>query len=92
MSWYQYWGNPIIATGIMAFVMHEVSRAFDGVQGGKLTVVQTVYFGRCLPWMIIDRIPAFNKWKLQEVRVVLNATIIRFADERLARADQDPHC
>jgi len=24
-AWYSYWGNPIIATGIMSFVMHEVS-------------------------------------------------------------------
>lgn len=25
MNWYQYWGNPIIATGIMSFLLHEVS-------------------------------------------------------------------
>ena len=25
MSWYLYWGNPLLATGILAFVMHEVS-------------------------------------------------------------------
>ena len=25
VAWYSYWGNPIIATGIMSFVMHEVS-------------------------------------------------------------------
>ena len=24
-AWYSYWGNPIIATGIMSFVMHEVN-------------------------------------------------------------------
>lgn len=24
MNWYEYWGNPILATGIMSFVMHEV--------------------------------------------------------------------
>jgi hypothetical protein len=24
MNYYLYWGNPIIATGIMSFVMHEV--------------------------------------------------------------------
>lgn len=24
--WYSSWSNPIIATGVMAFVMHEVSR------------------------------------------------------------------
>lgn len=26
MRWYNYVGNPILATGIMAFLMHEVSR------------------------------------------------------------------
>ena len=24
------------------------------------------YFGRCLPWAIIDRIPYFRKWKIQD--------------------------
>lgn len=28
---------------------------------------EVVYFGRSLPWMIIDRIPAFNKYKIQNV-------------------------
>jgi methylsterol monooxygenase len=52
MNWYLYWGNPIIATGIMSFVMHEL-----------------VYFGRCVPWMIIDRMPSMNKYKLQPGKV-----------------------
>lgn len=30
---------------------------------------QVVYFGRCLPFVIIDRIPYFNKWKLQPGKV-----------------------
>lgn len=29
---------------------------------------EVVYFGRSLPWMIIDRIPALNKYKIQNVR------------------------
>lgn len=29
---------------------------------------EIVYFGRSLPWIIIDRIPAFNKYKIQNVR------------------------
>lgn len=33
---------------------------------------EVVYFGRSLPWIIIDRIPAFNKYKIQNVRL-LNA-------------------
>lgn len=28
---------------------------------------EVVYFGRCLPWMIIDRTPFFNKYKIQNV-------------------------
>jgi len=28
---------------------------------------EIVYFGRSLPWIIIDRIPAFNKYKIQNV-------------------------
>ena len=26
-----------------------------------------IYFGRSLPWVIIDRIPYFNKYKIQNV-------------------------
>lgn len=29
---------------------------------------ELVYFGRSLPWIIIDAIPAFNKYKIQNVR------------------------
>ncbi|KAK4058028.1 C-4 sterol methyl oxidase [Microbotryomycetes sp. JL221] len=56
MQWYQYWGNPIIATGIMSFMMHEL-----------------VYFGRCIPWIIVDQIPYFRKWKLQEAKMPTRA-------------------
>lgn len=28
---------------------------------------EAVYFGRSLPWIIIDRIPYFNRYKLQNV-------------------------
>ncbi|KAL7411095.1 hypothetical protein BDY24DRAFT_397705 [Mrakia frigida] len=51
-EWYMFIGNPVLATGIMSFVMHEI-----------------VYFGRCLPLVIIDRIPYFNRWKLQPGKV-----------------------
>ena len=33
---------------------------------------ELVYFGRSLPWIIIDSIPAFNKYKIQGVRAVLS--------------------
>lgn len=28
---------------------------------------ETIYFGRSIPWAIIDRIPYFNKYKIQNV-------------------------
>ncbi|KAG8215747.1 hypothetical protein J3R82DRAFT_7645 [Butyriboletus roseoflavus] len=51
-SWYIWIDNPIIATGLMSFLLHEI-----------------VYFGRCVPWIIIDAIPYFQKWKLQPNKV-----------------------
>ncbi|KAI9462607.1 hypothetical protein F5148DRAFT_1276568 [Russula earlei] len=52
MAWYIWIGNPLLATGIASFILHE-----------------TVYFGRCIPWIIIDAIPYFRKWKLQPGKV-----------------------
>ncbi|ODV66290.1 hypothetical protein HYPBUDRAFT_153213 [Hyphopichia burtonii NRRL Y-1933] len=33
---------------------------------------ELMYFGRCLPWMIIDRIPFFNRWKIQPTKIPSN--------------------
>lgn len=34
----------------------------------RLGSLQVVYFGRCLPWMVVDQLPQyFGKYKLQEV-------------------------
>ena len=30
---------------------------------------QIVYFGRCVPWIIIDAIPHFRRWKLQPDKI-----------------------
>ncbi|OWB58852.1 hypothetical protein B5S28_g4938 [[Candida] boidinii] len=30
---------------------------------------EIMYFGRCLPWFIIDKIPFFNKWKIQSEKL-----------------------
>lgn len=30
---------------------------------------EVVYFGRCIPWMIIDRMPYFNRWKIQKTKI-----------------------
>ncbi|KAG8871913.1 C-4 sterol methyl oxidase [Tulasnella sp. 331] len=51
-AWYIFVGNPVLATGLMSFLLHEF-----------------VYFGRCIPWMIIDRMPYFRKWKLQPGKI-----------------------
>ena len=32
-------------------------------------VRQIIYFGRCIPWIIIDAIPYFRKWKLQPNKI-----------------------
>lgn len=50
MGWYLWWGNPVIATGVMSFLMHEI-----------------IYFGRAIPFVIIDSMPSMRKYKLQEV-------------------------
>lgn len=41
----------------------------DVLATGVLSFVmhEIVYFGRSIPWMIVDRIPYFNKYKMQNV-------------------------
>ncbi|ODQ77684.1 hypothetical protein BABINDRAFT_163395 [Babjeviella inositovora NRRL Y-12698] len=36
------------------------------------TLHEVMYFGRCLPWFIIDRIPYFNRWKIQDTKMPSN--------------------
>ena len=36
------------------------------------TLHEAMYFGRCIPWMIIDRIPYFNKYKIQDAKIPSN--------------------
>lgn len=31
MQWYMYWGNPVIATGIMSFLLHEVCSTVENM-------------------------------------------------------------
>ncbi|ODQ66655.1 C-4 methyl sterol oxidase, catalyzes the first of three steps required to remove two C-4 methyl grou [Nadsonia fulvescens var. elongata DSM 6958] len=52
-SYFAWFGDDIIATGVFIFVLHE-----------------SMYFGRCIPWMIIDSMPFFSKWKIQEAKVI----------------------
>nr|XP_036575400.1 c-4 methylsterol oxidase [Colletotrichum truncatum]KAF6781963.1 c-4 methylsterol oxidase [Colletotrichum truncatum] len=41
----------------------------DILATGIMTFVmhEVVYFGRSLPWIIIDAIPYFRRWKIQQV-------------------------
>jgi len=52
VAWYVKIGNPVVATGLAAFLLHEI-----------------VYFGRAVPWIIIDSMPYFQKWKLQPKKI-----------------------
>lgn len=36
------------------------------------TLHEVMYFGRSIPWMIIDRIPYFNKYKIQDAKIPSN--------------------
>ncbi|GEQ71696.1 hypothetical protein JCM33374_g5382 [Metschnikowia sp. JCM 33374] len=54
-SWYLYFNNDLLATGLLFFLVHEIT-----------------YFGRCIPWFIIDQISFFNKWKIQPDKVPSN--------------------
>lgn len=33
---------------------------------------EVMYFGRCVPWLIIDRIPYFRRWKIQPTKIPTN--------------------
>ena len=33
------------------------------------SVLQIVYFGRSIPWIIVDATPYFRRWKLQPNRI-----------------------
>lgn len=46
---------------------------FMGPRRLNVLPTQIVYFGRAIPWIIIDAIPYFRKWKLQPVRFPLAA-------------------
>lgn len=41
-AWYMWIGNPIIATGLMSFIMHEV-RNFFSVRGGSWWLISLGY-------------------------------------------------
>lgn len=46
---------------------------------------ETLYFGRSLPWIIVDMIPYFRKYKIQQVRLPIifpNSQILTFCRTR----------
>ena len=70
VAWYLWINNPILATGLASFLLHEVSPLFFCTMPWFRTKsLQIVYFGRCVPWIIIDAIPYFRKWKLQPTKI-----------------------
>lgn len=74
-SWYSlpvFKGDPVLATGLMSFFLHEVRGNMSRVTIAEeltsvATSLQLVYFGRCLPWIAVDAMPYFRRWKLQPV-------------------------
>lgn len=72
-----YWGtyNEIANQYVQLNIFERLWTAWyafmqnDVLATGIMSFVmhEVVYFGRSLPWMIIDRIPAFNKYKIQNV-------------------------
>ncbi len=72
VAWYVWWGNPVIATGMISFLMHEVFLLFFLANisfSYRVLRPQIVYFGRSIPWIIFDALPYFRKWKLQPNKV-----------------------
>ncbi|ORX35986.1 C-4 methylsterol oxidase [Kockovaella imperatae] len=55
-AYYVWIANPLIATGLLSFVWHEI-----------------IYFGRAFPFWVMDQIPYFNQWKIQETKLPSHA-------------------
>lgn len=36
---------------------------------------ELVYYGRSLPWIIIDQVPFFRRYKIQQVRSVMDMRV-----------------
>lgn len=68
-SWYIWIGNPILATGLASFLLHEVRHAHYSTLIDCSLFCQVVYFGRAIPWIIIDALPYFRRWKLQPNKI-----------------------
>ena len=69
VAWYLWINNPILATGLASFLLHEVRSPADSAYMVSNLFRQIVYFGRCVPWIIIDAMPYFRRWKLQPTKI-----------------------
>jgi methylsterol monooxygenase len=41
----------------------------------SFTMHEVVYFGRSLPWIIMDQMPAMNKYKIQNVSTTISSNL-----------------
>lgn len=69
VAWYLWINNPILATGLASFLLHEVRSPVDSACMVTNLFRKIVYFGRCVPWIIIDAMPYFRRWKLQPTKI-----------------------
>ena len=93
---------PIIATTSLLMLLQSwyAYMQNDVLATGIMSFVmhEAVYFGRSIPWIIIDAIPYFNKYKIQGVMLLRKAILIfgalrpqgssRILEIRQARAGQ----
>lgn len=50
---------------------------------------EIVYFGRSLPWIIIDMIPYFNKYKIQNVRICRSKEDMEWDTDKITAKSPD---
>ena len=62
--------NPFLSYFELLWASYYAYMQNDTLATGLMSFVfhEVVYFGRCIPWIIIDAMPYFNQWKLQEAK------------------------
>lgn len=68
VAWYVFIGDPALATGLATFILHEVC-VLSLLKKVSSNLGKLVYFGRSIPWIIIDAMPYFRRWKLQPTKI-----------------------
>lgn len=46
---------------------------------------EVIYFGRSIPWILIDRMPYFNRYKIQQVRLYKTPSNVRILYTNMAQ-------